>query len=53
MTQTMRACVLIPEPAADGVAPGHRSVLKHYLIQRYQSGVTELGSLSGTSDCIP
>ena len=29
----LRLSCLVPEPAAHGVAPGHRSLLKHYLIQ--------------------
>jgi hypothetical protein len=33
---------LVPEPAADGIAPRCGSVLEHQLIQGHQSGIAEL-----------
>ena len=33
---------LVPQPAADGIAPRCGSVLEHQLIQGHQSGIAEL-----------
>jgi hypothetical protein len=42
---TDRVHPLIPQPAADGIAPGGGPIIKHYLVQRDQGTVAELGEL--------